>query len=106
MTFEGNIITLERLELLNLMAEAVRIGIMKAQSTSPGGDSTVKKYISQAQAWHLYGRRNVEFWRKSGLIKRLQDGPNLRYRYDTIELEQVAATSNRVAFYTLKNKIS
>lgn len=103
MRFEGNIITLERLKLLNLMAEAVRIGIMKAQSTSPGGDTIVKKYISQNQAWNLYGRRNVEFWRSSGLIKRRQDGPNLRYRYDTIELEQVASTSNRVAYFTLKN---
>jgi hypothetical protein len=100
MTFEGTIITLERLELLNLMAEAVRIGILQSKSF----DSTNTKYISQSKAWTIYGRRNVTFWHKSKLIQRIQDGPGRRYRYDLYELEKVASTSNRVAYFTSKNK--
>lgn len=102
MNIEGNIITLESLELLNLMAKAIEIALMKVQKEGYAGPQS--KYISQAKAWRIYKRRNVEMWRKAGLIKRYQDGPGKRYRYDSVELELVASTSNRVAFYTLKNK--
>ena len=101
MTIEGNIITLEKLELMNIIAKGVQIGIMEYNKTDSASQS---RYISQAKAWRKYGRRNVEMWRKAGLIKRYQDGPGKRYRYDLVELETAASTSNRVAFYSLNNK--
>lgn len=102
MTIEGNIITLEKLELMNIIAKGVQIGIMEYKKTTPAGSQNGR--ISQAQAWRIYKRRNVEMWRKAGIIKRHQDGPGKRYRYDLVELEKAASTSNRVAFYSLNNK--
>ena len=96
MKIEGNIIQLERLELKNLISEAVAIGVRKALTdTTPN-----KKYLSKNQAYQKYGRRLIDRWIKESLIKEIKDGDRShKIRLDAIELEKIAAFSNRTSFY-------
>lgn len=100
MTIEGNIITVEKLEMKNIIAEAVKLGIMQFQVET----LNLPRYLSKNKAFKMYGRRLVEFWIDSKLIKEIQDGPGKQIRLDRVELEQLAATSNRVAYYQFKSK--
>lgn len=96
MKMDGNIIQLERLELKNLISEAVAIGVKKAL-TDP---SLNKKYLSKNQAYQKYGRRLVDRWIKEKLIKEIKDGDKShKIRLDALELEKVAAFSNRTSFF-------
>ena len=96
MKIEGDIITIAHLELKNLMSEAVTIGIMRFEAEKVKH----KKYVSKNQAYGIYGRRLVDRWIKEKLIKEIKDGDKShKIRLDVVELEKVAAFSNRTSFY-------
>lgn len=90
---------MERMELVNLLSEAVAIGAKKVLVET----LQLKPYISKSEAYKKYGRRLVDRWLKEGLIKQIKDGDtNHSIRIDRVELESVAAICNRASFYRHK----
>lgn len=90
---------MERMELVNLLSEAVAIGAKKVLVET----LQLKPYVSKSEAYKKYGRRLVDRWLKEGLIKQIKDGDtNHSIRIDRVELESVAAICNRVSFYRHK----
>lgn len=99
MTIKNNIITMERLELVNLLADAIAIGGKKVLIET----MQLKPYLSKSEAYKQYGRRLVDRWIKEGLIKLIKDGDsNHSIRIDRLQIESVASASNRVSFYRQK----
>lgn len=49
------------------------------------------EYISQNKAWRLFGRRNVERWRKEGKVEPCKRPGKLEYR--TADLRQLQRTT-------------
>ncbi len=96
MTINNNIITMERLELLSILQEAVSLGAQKGLIES----AKLKPYLTKSEAYKLYGRRHVERWLKEGLIKQIKDGDsNYSVRINRLQIESVASVCNRVSFY-------
>jgi hypothetical protein len=55
-----------------------------------------KSWISQRKAWKMYGKNNVDCWLRRGIVTRQKDGQrNSTVRFDRLELERAAKTSNR-----------
>lgn len=54
------------------------------------------KFISQRQAYKIYGEGNVDRWVRRGVVKRFKDSTksNARVRYSVLELERAAYTIN------------
>lgn len=99
MKIDKNTITLERIELVNLLSEAAALGAKKVLVET----LQLKPYISKSEAYKKYSRRLVERWLKEGLIKQIKDGDsNHSIRLDRLELESVASICNRVSFYRHK----
>ena len=87
---------MQELELKNLLSEAIFLGIQEYQSQF----GNMPKYLSKNQAYQKYGRKIVDRWIKEGLIKELKDGDKqYKIRLDRLELEKVAAFSNRPSFF-------
>lgn len=99
MTISNEIITMERLELLNLLSDAIAIGAKKAMIDT----MAIKPYITKSEAYKMYGRRKVDRWLKEGLVKPIKDGDsNYSIRIDRLKIDAVASVSNRVSFYKHK----
>jgi len=83
---------MEDYQVLKLLSKAFEIGYTKA--VVDYGD--LKPQMSKNEAYQRYGRKTVDRWINEGLIKLVQDGKNSsRMRLDRIQLEIIAATSNR-----------
>lgn len=54
----------------------------------------IKPYVTQAEAFRMYGRTNVERWVKEGLVKPVRDTETSTKRYLRTELEQTAINNN------------
>ena len=81
-------LTIESKRLIALLASAVEIGFKKGLIIGPITKTKIKLYISKAQAYKLYDRRNVTFWIDKNLIKEIKDGDNTAtIRLDRIQLE-------------------
>ena len=60
----------------------------------------LKPYLTKAEAYKIYGRKQVDRWLKEKLIEKIKDGTNTSsIRLSRIELEKVAATSNRMSWF-------
>lgn len=58
-----------------------------------------KPFISQREAYRLFGTGVVKRWVQERLIKRKKDGSSTStVRYDRIELEALARSSNRTTY--------
>ena len=56
----------------------------------------LKTFLSETQAFKLYGRKVVERWVDQNLIQPAKDGENTsKKRYDRLKLEILAKSSNR-----------
>lgn len=96
MKITGDIIELNTLELKNLVSSSIALGIK--QFLLEYKDQP--RYISKNQAYERYSRRLVDRWIKEGLVKEIKDGDRQhKIRLDSIELEKIAAFSNRTSFY-------
>lgn len=85
-------IDFEKKQLLIDVAEIVlkQYRIMKGEESS---------FISQREAYRLFGTGVVKRWVQEGLIKRKKDGSaTSTVRYDRIELEALAKSSNRITY--------
>lgn len=66
-------------------------------------DGKLSARISLKQAHDTYGKANVDFWIKSGLIKTQKLGDNnSKVTLDRIELRLLSKTDNRALYF--KNK--
>jgi len=83
--------TLDDNGLIGLFNRAMKLGGVHALVAAGEAPAT----ISQAQAYKLYGRNDIDRWVQEGLIKRIQDGNHSKVRYSLIELTNVALNSNR-----------
>lgn len=83
-------------ELRNIIAEAMDLQEQKTLSSL----GILKPFITQTEAFELYGRGVVERWHSEGLITYEKDGErNSKIRIDRIKIELVAKTSNRASWY-------
>ncbi len=79
-----------------LIANAVNIGYQKALVEN----GQLKAYLSKADAYRKYGRRQVDRWIREKLVTKVKDGTNSSsIRLDRTELETVAMTSNRMSWF-------
>jgi hypothetical protein len=79
-------------DLIELMSKATKLGYAMALIDY----GILKPYLSQNEAFNKYGRKTVEGWVKHDLIIPQKDGNHTsKIRYDRIQLETVAAVSNR-----------
>ena len=84
------------IEYRRAMLDAAEIAAQKVLVST----GQLKPYMSLRQAYKLYGERNVERWRREGLIKAVKDGDrNSKVRIDRLEIESVARTSNRASYF-------
>jgi hypothetical protein len=61
----------------------------------------LKPYLSKAEAYKIYGRKQVDRWLREKLISKIKDGTNSStIRLSRTELETIAATSNRMSWFT------
>jgi hypothetical protein len=87
----------ESYELKGLLADAVEIGYKKALVET----GQIKTFLSQRQAFRLYGETTVKRWIAAHLIEPDQDGSNTsKKRYDRMQLEILAKSSNRDSYMT------
>jgi len=64
-----------------------------------------KPFISQNQAWKVYGRRTVERWIEEGLIEPTKDGTSTsNIRLDRMQLETLSKTSNRHTYLSVAER--
>lgn len=85
----GNIITTDVLTLKNLMADAIKI--------ATDGILEKKPFLSKNEAYELYGRRVVDKWISSGLLKLHKDLGSNKIRISRTEIATIASASNRVS---------
>lgn len=85
-------IQIETYELRNLLIDAVELGYKKALQET----GQMKTFISQREAYRLYGEVTVKRWVSEHLIEPDKDGNNTsKKRYDRMRLEILAKSSNR-----------
>lgn len=87
---------LDPLTLRRLLTDAAELGAKRALIDA-GLDTTV---FNQKQAERFIGSsKELERWNAEGLVKRYKDGDrNSRVRYDRMQLEILAKTSNRTTY--------
>ena len=62
----------------------------------------VKPYVSQNEAQKLYGKANVNFWIKSGLLNKNQDGDTpCTIRINRMDLEALSQANNRCEWFMM-----
>lgn len=81
-------------ELGFLFKGAVSAGADKALAES----GALPETLTKAQAYHRFGRNNVERWLKEGLIHTTKYGPSAKRTIDRLKLEAVARASNRTTY--------
>jgi hypothetical protein len=85
-------INIEPFELRQLLKEVTEIAVLSYRIA----EGKEKAWISQRAAWRIYGKSNVDCWLRKGIVSRQKDGErNSTVRYDRLELERAALTSNR-----------
>lgn len=96
-------ITLETHQLKNLMSDAAELGADKALVES----GVLKPFLTQTEAWKIYGRGTVDRWIKEGLIIPQKDGgKNAMVRLDRMTLKALSKTSNRHTYLTVEERKS
>jgi hypothetical protein len=90
MEIQINIYTLEK-----LLAEAAEMGAKAALSRI----GKLRPYLKKAEAFRLYGRRNVEHWITEGLVTARKDGDHsASWRIERLEIEAVCKAKNLIRF--------
>jgi hypothetical protein len=81
--------------LRTMLSEAAELGATRALAQA----GVIKPFLTQAEAFRLYGRGNVESWVTAGLILSKKDGDfNTKVRLDRIQLEVIAKSNNWKAY--------
>ncbi|MDB5133425.1 MAG: hypothetical protein JWP37_28 [Mucilaginibacter sp.] len=89
-------ITLELYELSNLLTDAAELGAKQMAINS----GLTPPFLSASQAYKTYGRKLVERWVEEKLITPCKDGDkNHNLRYDSMRLQALAKSSNRIAYF-------
>jgi hypothetical protein len=78
-------------QIVNMMIDVAKLSSMQIIIEM----NLIKSDISLREANRKYGPAIVKRWHEEGLIKYLQDGPNMRIRIDRVQIEAVAKASNR-----------
>jgi hypothetical protein len=85
-------INIEPFELRQLLKEVTEIAVLSYRIA----EGKEKAWISQRAAWRIYGKGNVDCWVRKGIVTRQKDGErNSGVRYERLELERAAKSSNR-----------
>lgn len=86
---------LENHELLQIIKDSRRLG--RIETLVDLGKTP--EFISQNEAYRLFGEGVVKRWIQEGLIKRKKDGNNTsKIRLSRIELQDLAITNNRLTY--------
>ncbi len=86
---------IEPFELRQLLSDAAELGANRALEST----GLAKTFLSQRQAYKLFGIKRVKRWHQEGLVKRYKDGDKTStIRYNRLELETLAMSSNRATY--------
>ncbi|WP_101690696.1 hypothetical protein [Dysgonomonas massiliensis] len=100
----GQVSALHEEQLLNIVSQAVQIGIVSQLVYQGDMDCT----ITQNKAYKTYGRGTIERWLAAKLITRYADygkaSSKTAYRYSVIELMKVAMSDNMIRDMSPKAK--
>lgn len=84
---------------LQKLTELLREAVRKGCNTALTQNSHTRASISKANAYRLYGRRNVDRWISEGLIGLLPDqGRTPKKCLSRKKLDAIAAASNRMTY--------
>ena len=89
-------ITIDRLQLADLLLAAARTArtgtLIEIGNLSP--------FVSQNEAYKIYGEMNVRNWVKWGKVDKIKDGAkNCKVRLSRLELEAASQASNRCEYF-------
>lgn len=88
-------ITLQKYELANMLRDASEIAVQRYRIER--GEE--RPFVSQREAYRLFGEGTVKRWVQEGLIKRKKDGNKTStVRYDRLELEILSKSNNRLTY--------
>jgi hypothetical protein len=91
----------EDFELRALIVDAMEI----AKIGTRIAEDKEHSFISERQAFKLFGSGFVQRWTKEGLITPIKDGnASSKKRYNRMELEVLAKTSNRSTYLPVKER--
>lgn len=84
-------------ELQYLLAQQMEkyIAQMRQALRELGVDGKKRKWVSQAEAYRLFGKTNVKRWIERGQLPVYSDGDGYRKRVYIADLERVASKNNR-----------
>jgi hypothetical protein len=89
------------LEYTRTLHDAAEIGSVQTLVST----GTLPPFMSLTEAQKTYGKGNVNFWHKSGLIELVKDGgKNAKIRIDRVQILSVAKTQNRAEWFVNKSK--
>ncbi|PZX18070.1 hypothetical protein LX69_01106 [Breznakibacter xylanolyticus] len=87
---------LSDIEIKRLMIDTAEMAAKKALIEV----GQLKPYLTLKEAQRIHGEYTVNRWINEGLLKPIKDGArNCKVRIDRIQLDAVAATSNRASWY-------
>jgi len=88
-------ITISAHQLAILLEQAAEMGVKLALTRS----GHLKPYLKKSEAYRLFGRKNVEHWIESGLVKPRKDGDHsATWRLERLELEAVSKAYGALIF--------
>ena len=86
-------ITLTIPQLKELLVDAAEIAASKAMENL----GSLPPFISKAEAYRMYGRKQVDRWIAEGILKQYKDGNNTsKIRISRQNIMAVAKASNRI----------
>lgn len=88
-------------EFRNALVDAAELGAKKALTEA----GILRPFISEREAFRLYGEAVVRRWVEEGLVHPKQDGPNCKKRIDRLEIESVWKVSNRSTYIPTSERI-
>jgi hypothetical protein len=89
-------ITLDKYQLMDIISEAVRLGVETALVQS----GLLKPYLTQTTAYEMYGRKTVEKWIKEGRITAHKSGDrNSKVQLDRLALQTLVKTDKLIVHF-------
>lgn len=94
-------INLQKYELANMLRDAGDYAVRQYRIEK--GEE--RPFLSQREAYRIFGEGLVKRWVREGLIKRRKDGEGTStVRYDRLELEVLSKSNNRLTYLTTKER--
>ncbi|WP_345949020.1 hypothetical protein ABDD95_19420 [Mucilaginibacter sp. PAMB04274] len=90
---------------MDIPISAHLLGLMLEHAAEMGAKNALiqfghlKPYLKKSEAYRLFGRKNVEYWIKAGLVTPRKDGDcSATWRLERMELEAIAKVESLLIY--------